>query len=149
MFLLSFFIFLQCCTSFLGAHPSGSSQEEVLDKWLELISPSDTNCACASGASSKDIKQLWDTLEFRDNKACLKCYVKCLFYKLCLVDSDGNVIRDEFVTKLGIRNRIYHKCCQKTDDIIDQCEKFYRFLECIFSHLGDDRIDSSLDEVVI
>ncbi|KAF5290618.1 hypothetical protein FQR65_LT01908 [Abscondita terminalis] len=110
--------------------PQSSKNDDIYEAWLKLVEPLESKCACESGAKIKDIRHLWATYEYKDI-ACLKCYVKCIYYELGFVDPEGHLIEENFLRDvLGSTPEAVETCIEETKDISDLCRKFYEFDEC-------------------
>ncbi|KAF5290617.1 hypothetical protein FQR65_LT01907 [Abscondita terminalis] len=111
------------------------TSEEMIKAWHVLTDPLVSKCACASGAKLSDIRALGETFKY-PNIPCLKCYAKCIYYKLGHIDYEGNLIEENFLKDaLGVTPAVAAMCKNKTNAILDLCEKMYEFDKCCASQV--------------
>ncbi|KAF5299569.1 hypothetical protein FQR65_LT09374 [Abscondita terminalis] len=131
MYCLLFFVFA-LPTILSTPTPQPPTVAQMFEAWRVLVNPLESKCACASGAKVNDIKTLWKTFQYPPNNACLRCYLKCIYYELGFVDYQGNLIEENIVRDaLGVTPIIAATCKNETANILDLCDKFYQLDKCL------------------
>ncbi|KAF5281017.1 hypothetical protein FQA39_LY05222 [Lamprigera yunnana] len=133
-----------------GTPMSQPTHEQIKENWMNLIDPHETECICASGVNSADVHELWLKWNYPANKHCLKCYLKCVYDKIGVMDGEGNVRKDVYQKLvLGTTDEIYDTCEFETCEVKDICLKIYNFDKCIAREMNITGLSgASVDAVV-
>lgn len=69
-----------------------------------------------------------------------KCFVKCLFVKLHVMDNDGHLTTDNLAEKLGNDQKqvaVYEECASKSDAVKpDPCDTAFGIFQCLKEKTG-------------
>ncbi|KAF5292246.1 hypothetical protein FQA39_LY14061 [Lamprigera yunnana] len=137
----------------LSAVAFNDKQKVVLDTWGNIFQPNRNECIKQSGASDSSIDAMFTTLEFPDNYN-FKCYFRCQYTKLNLIDDKGNFnLPFIFENVSADETDIIKECAiaanQKSDDkqkvVLDTWGKIFQpnRNECIkLSGASDSSIDA-------
>ncbi|KAK4877451.1 hypothetical protein RN001_009957 [Aquatica leii] len=104
----------------------------IRQSWIKASEPYRSPCICESGVNpTAAFKSIMNTEV--TNNPCLKCYYKCLFVKMNLMEqTTGALIEKEFVRQVeGCTSEVFKKCNEKTKNEIDLCKKSFDTYLCI------------------
>ncbi|KAK4877448.1 hypothetical protein RN001_009954 [Aquatica leii] len=92
----------------------------IRQSWIKVSEPYRTACICESGVNpTAAFKSIMNTEV--PNNPCLKCYYKCLYVKMNLMEqTTGALIEKEFVRQVeGCTSEVFKKCNEKTKNEVD------------------------------
>ncbi|KAF5279798.1 hypothetical protein FQR65_LT03329 [Abscondita terminalis] len=104
----------------------------IRQSWLALFEPLFSKCICESKVDP--------TLAFRSiintevsSSPCLKCFFKCLYIKLNIMDATtGEFQEEEMLRQIeGMTTGIFKKCNGQTKHEVDLCKKSFDMYMCV------------------
>ncbi|KAF5269914.1 hypothetical protein FQR65_LT05713 [Abscondita terminalis] len=105
--------------------------QEIRERWIRDASPYYSECICESGSDITKSINILGKLEY-PNDACLKCFMKCVEFKMGLILSDGTIVPEAWVRKVAaVTPEIARKCTDETNGTLDTCQKAYDWSQCL------------------
>ncbi|KAF5274818.1 hypothetical protein FQR65_LT00401 [Abscondita terminalis] len=102
--------------------------DHVMDNWESVLRPHVTQCICETGVDEKDALNFLRRKHLPD-KACFKCYLKCLYFRANLIDGLGILRKDVILSKVKLLNeKLIDDCELHTQNETDVCQKVYSFV---------------------
>ncbi|KAF5290665.1 hypothetical protein FQR65_LT01955 [Abscondita terminalis] len=102
--------------------------------WDKLITPFKSECMCRTGVDPVRIPKWVYNYSFPQD-SCLKCYIKCTFAHLNVLNPDGtiNLEANSALNKYvpGRTDNITYPCADKVANETDLCDKMFKFSFCI------------------
>ncbi|KAB0802418.1 hypothetical protein PPYR_04604 [Photinus pyralis] len=116
---------------YLASWTTAKRNTALRQAYTALMRPALSFCICASDVELEMANCAVYKREF-PNDACLKCFFKCVFTEICILNPDGTIDRDTLIrTVPGVDSDIADKCISTVDEETDLCEKMYDFAVCL------------------
>ncbi|KAF5290666.1 hypothetical protein FQR65_LT01956 [Abscondita terminalis] len=108
--------------------------QSTLVGFAQVVAPFESECICETHVDPLLIKK-WIFEHSFPQDPCFKCYIKCVFRRINLINFDGTFSLEEnsnlnnYVP--GRTPEITIPCITQTSNITDVCEKAYEFSLCV------------------
>ncbi|KAB0803955.1 hypothetical protein PPYR_00925 [Photinus pyralis] len=113
---------------------------KVREQWSALVQPYESVCECETHIRPDLAYGMFINSHYC-NKACVKCYLKCLYFALNLMNpATGAVNEAEFVRQFaGVTPEIAKCCNEEASTTTDPCETAYIMMKCIVKELAVEK----------
>ncbi|KAF5296428.1 hypothetical protein FQR65_LT01415 [Abscondita terminalis] len=101
-----------------------------LNSWNKLVEPFRNECMSETGADELDTLNFFLNMKFPE-KSSFKCYIKCLYLRLNMMDENGVVNVEEIASQVvGVDFEMVKGCYLGLRNVTDHCEKAYSGIMC-------------------
>ncbi|KAF5284517.1 hypothetical protein FQR65_LT13502 [Abscondita terminalis] len=106
---------------------------ELHQEFIAAVTPFISVCECETNVDPHLVYELIYNLEFA-NDACLKCFIKCLFFKLDYFNPDISPNYDAGLSSIPSINVTVLINCYSQVNTTDLCQLSYDFLKCVANY---------------